>query len=104
MFRFSESSLDGGIDSALLRFGLVPLEGRLAIVTDAGRDAVDAEVPITNGTDADGEVVWSRHPDAGVRLAGSIPLTTVANKPGTPGRARRKPLKPLRGECRVKPV
>jgi hypothetical protein len=38
---------------------LVPHEGRLAIVTDAGRDAVDAEVPITNGTDADGEVVWS---------------------------------------------
>jgi hypothetical protein len=24
-------------------------EGRLAIVTDAGRDAVDADVPITNG-------------------------------------------------------
>jgi hypothetical protein len=37
----------------------VPLEGRLAIVTDAGRDAVDAKVPITNGTEADGEVVWS---------------------------------------------
>jgi hypothetical protein len=78
-----------------------PTEGRIAIVTDAGRDAVDAEVPITNGIDADGEVVWSRHPDAGVRSAGSIPLTTVANKPGTPGRARRNPLKPLRGECRV---
>jgi hypothetical protein len=38
---------------------LVPLEGRIAIVTDAGRDAVDAEVPITNGTEADGEDVWS---------------------------------------------
>jgi hypothetical protein len=25
-------------------------------------------------------------------------------KPGSPGRARRKPLKPLRGECRVIPV
>jgi hypothetical protein len=37
----------------------VPLEGRLAIVTDAGRDAVDVEVPITNGAEADGEVVWS---------------------------------------------
>jgi hypothetical protein len=37
----------------------VPLEGRLAIVTDAGRDAVDADVPITNGAEADGEVVWS---------------------------------------------
>jgi hypothetical protein len=30
---------------------------------------MDADVPITNGTDADGEVVWSRHPDAGVRSA-----------------------------------
>ena len=34
-------------------------EGRLAIVTNAGRDAVDAEVPITNGIEAYGEVVWS---------------------------------------------
>ena len=38
---------------------LVPLEGRIAIVTDAGRDAVDADVLLTNGTEADGEVVWS---------------------------------------------
>jgi hypothetical protein len=37
----------------------VPPEGRLAIVTDAGRDAVDVDVPITNGAEADGEVVWS---------------------------------------------
>jgi hypothetical protein len=37
----------------------VPYEGRLAIVTDAGRDAVDADVPMTNGAEADGEVVWS---------------------------------------------
>jgi len=36
-----------------------PIEGRLAIVTDAGRDAMDAEVLLTNGTEADGEVVWS---------------------------------------------
>ncbi|SHG65018.1 hypothetical protein [Bradyrhizobium erythrophlei] len=27
-----------------------PTEGRLAIVTNAGRDAVDADVPLTNGT------------------------------------------------------
>jgi hypothetical protein len=30
---------------------------------------MDAEVPLTNGTEADGEVVWSRHPDAGVKFA-----------------------------------
>jgi hypothetical protein len=28
------------------------------IVTIAERDAVDAEAPITNGVEADGEVVW----------------------------------------------
>ena len=37
----------------------VPLEGRFAIVTDAGWDAVDVDAPITNGAKADGEVVWS---------------------------------------------
>jgi hypothetical protein len=37
----------------------VPPEGRLAIVTDAGRDAVDVDAPLTNGAEADGEVVWS---------------------------------------------
>jgi hypothetical protein len=36
-----------------------PTEGRIAIVTDAGRDAVDVDVPLTNGAEADGEVVWS---------------------------------------------
>ena len=36
-----------------------PTEGRIAIVTNAGRDAVDADVLLTNSTDADGEVVWS---------------------------------------------
>jgi hypothetical protein len=39
----------------------IPLhqEGRLAIVTNAERDAVDANVPVTKGTEADGEVVAS---------------------------------------------
>jgi hypothetical protein len=36
-----------------------PHEGRIAIVTDAGWNAVDAAVRLTNCTDADGEVVWS---------------------------------------------
>ena len=36
-----------------------PTEGRIAIVTDAGRDAVDADGARTNDADADGEVVWS---------------------------------------------
>ena len=33
-------------------------EGRLAIVTNAGRGAMDVDVLLTNGTEADGEVVW----------------------------------------------
>ena len=36
-----------------------PTEGRLAIVTDAGRDAVDALALLTNSADADGKIVWS---------------------------------------------
>jgi hypothetical protein len=49
---------------------LVPQEGRIAIVTDAGRDAVDADVLLTSGTEADGEVVWSRRLDAGAKSCG----------------------------------
>ena len=37
---------------------------------------------MTNGADADGEVVWSWRPDAGVKLAELSPPATVANKPG----------------------
>jgi len=36
-----------------------PLEGRIAIVTDAGLDAMDAAALLTNSAKADGEVVWS---------------------------------------------
>ena len=37
----------------------VPTRGALAIVTNAGRGAVDVEVPLTNGTEAYGKDVWS---------------------------------------------
>jgi hypothetical protein len=36
-----------------------PSEGRIAIVTDVGGDAVDADALLTKGAEADGEVVWS---------------------------------------------
>jgi len=55
----------------------VPNEGRLAIVTNAGRDAVDVEALLTNGAKADGEVVWSRRPDAGVKFAMMLRITRV---------------------------
>src|SRR3984893_17291726 len=45
----------------------VPHEGRRPSSRTLGWDAVDADVPMTNGTEAYGEVVWSRRPDAGVK-------------------------------------
>jgi hypothetical protein len=42
---------------------------------------MDAEVLLTNGTEADGEVVWSWRPDAGVKLAEATSLMTVTTKP-----------------------
>ena len=42
----------------------------------------------TGATDADGEVVWSWRPDAGVKsatIASAIALVTVATKPGHRG-------------------
>jgi len=58
----------------------------------------------TNGAGADGEVVWSWRPDAGVKFAEAISADDGGKQARSPGRARRKPLKPLRRECRVFPV
>ncbi len=59
-----------------------PTEGRVAIVTDAGLDAMDAAAQSTNGANADGEVVWFWRPDAGVKPVEAIPPAMEANKPG----------------------
>jgi hypothetical protein len=40
-------------------------------VMNARWDAVDADVSITNGTEAYGEIVWSRRRGAGVKFVGS---------------------------------
>jgi hypothetical protein len=45
--------------SGLYQFPSTPPEGRIAIVTDAGLDAMDADALLTNGAEADGKVVWS---------------------------------------------
>jgi hypothetical protein len=51
---------------------------------------------------ADGEVVWSWHPDADAKFLRSKLLGGDGGKKArSPGRARSKPLKPLRRECRV---
>src|ERR1700737_4426108 len=57
----------------------------------------------TSGRDADGEVVWSWRPDAGVKLAGSVPPMTVAKKPGHRGE-REGSRKPSCRESRMFPV
>src|ERR1700733_6773097 len=58
-----------------------------------------------NAREADGEVVWSGRSDAGGKSRQCFALRgDGGNKPGSPGRARRKPLKPLRREGRIDPV
>jgi hypothetical protein len=59
------------------------------------RDAMDAMAHETNATVADGEGVWSWRPLAGAKSADDDQRTTVTEKSWTPGRARRKPLKPI---------
>jgi hypothetical protein len=55
---------------------------------------MDAEISLTNDTNADGKAVWSWRPDAGVKFCGVIHEATVANKPGHRGEhgISRKPL------------
>src|SRR3979490_415890 len=84
MFLFSETPLDTSPDSPIDRPPSRPTEGRIRIVRDAGRDAVDAAASggqvncragfglsqtrersngvLTNGAEAYGEAVWSWHP------------------------------------------
>ena len=59
----------------------------------------------TSALEADGEDVWARHPDAGVKSLGSESFSgmTVAKSPVRRGE-RVISRKPLRGECRVIPV
>ena len=44
---------------------------------------MDTDVPLTNGTEVDGEVVWFRRPDAGVKSCGLFREAMVARKPVT---------------------
>jgi len=54
-----------------------------------GQDAVDAfgvrrdSFALDENAEADGQVVWFWRRDAGVKLAGSIPLATVTTSPLT---------------------
>jgi hypothetical protein len=56
---FQKDSSSPRTQIKIISAAVLSLRGALAIVTDAGQDAVDADVLQTNGTEADGEVVWS---------------------------------------------
>jgi hypothetical protein len=72
-----------------------PTKGALRTSRTLGRDAVDAEAPLTNGADRGRRSRVVPTPRRWCQIGGVSLSTTVANKPGTPGRARRKPLKPF---------
>jgi hypothetical protein len=79
-----------------IRPRLVPQEGRIAIVTDAGRDAVDAGSASDEGADRGRRSRVVLTPRRWRQVGGKyfLPMT-VAIEPDR-RRARRKPLKPLR--------
>src|SRR5947209_846883 len=83
---------------------LVPIEGRLAIVTNAGRDAVDADGAFDEQLQSGRRSRVVLMPRRWHQVGGGISADDSGKKARSLGRARRKPLKPLRGECRVKPV
>jgi hypothetical protein len=78
--------------------------GRLAIVTDAGRDAMDV------GCATDERAACGRQsrvvltPRRWRQVGGRHSAGDGGKQARSPGRARNKLLKPLRGECRAVPV
>ncbi len=76
--------------SSLIRTVSFRQEGRIAIVTNAGRDAVDAGSACDERADADGEVVWFRRPNRW-RQACEKKRRRRCQKAWSPRRARSKP-------------
>ena len=95
--------LDGRVETGILRFG--PASFRGAFRDRHGRwmrDAMDAGGAKDEG--ADSRTAKSCGPDASTlasSFAEATPRGDGDNKARSPGRARYKPLKPLRGECRA---
>jgi hypothetical protein len=75
---------------------LVPHEGRLAIVTDAGRDAVDAGGATDESTACGRRSRVVLTPRRWRQACGEDAAGDGGKKARSPGRARYKPLKPLR--------
>jgi hypothetical protein len=78
-----------------------PTEGRLAIVTDAGRDAMDVRAHLTSAPSCGRQSRVVLTPRRWCQV-GERDFTDDGGKQArSPGRARNKLLKPLRGECRA---
>jgi hypothetical protein len=75
---------------------LVPLEGRIAIVTNAGRDAVDADGAQDEGVNCGRRSRVVLTPRRRRQVCGGNSAGDGDKKARSPGRARNKPLKPLR--------
>jgi hypothetical protein len=68
----------------------------------AGRDAVDAGAPLTNALKRTAKSCGPDAPTLALTRDNALHCAgMVTTKPGSPRRSRRKPLKPLRGECRA---
>src|SRR5215510_1302725 len=81
--------------------GAYALSSRNARRGCGGRDDVSAQFfARTTDISADGEVVWSWHPDADAKRA-ERSARDGGKKARSPGRARRTPLKPSRREGRT---
>jgi hypothetical protein len=76
-------------------------EGRFAIVTDVRRDAVDADDAKDEGARRGRRSRVVRTPRRWRQVGGTFSADDGGKKARSPRRARRKPLKPLRGECRA---
>jgi hypothetical protein len=89
---------------SLLFFSFIPSrldqEGRIAIVTNVRRGCDGRRwLREDERANADGEVVWSWHPDADAKSRGAIRAMTGQQSP-VPGE-REVSRKPLRRECRM---
>ena len=73
-----------------------PTEGRLEIVTDAGQDAVDAACQKTNDVARGRRSRVVLTPRRWRQASRKCPRGDGGKQARSPGRARRKPLKPLR--------
>jgi len=83
-FARDERTLDAHPKSEISYRCPVLTKGRFAIVTNVGSGMRWTQVAAqTSGAKADGEVVWSWRPDAGVKFAEGIPQATVAKGPVT---------------------